>query len=91
VISTAQISIYPLRQDHLGPTIDLVRQTLEAHGLRAEVGPMSTMVTGDAATIFAALAETFDTAARTCQVVMTFTVSNACPIPHQPSGQVRDA
>lgn len=61
MISSAQISVYPLRQEHLGPTIDSVRHALQAHGLRAEVGPMSTMVTGE--------------------VVMTFTMSNACPVP----------
>jgi uncharacterized protein YqgV (UPF0045/DUF77 family) len=81
MISSAQISAYPLRQEHLRPTIEMVRQTLEAHGLRADVGPMSTTVTGDAATVFAALADAFDKAARIGQVVMTFTVSNACPAP----------
>ncbi|MGE3919007.1 MAG: YkoF family thiamine/hydroxymethylpyrimidine-binding protein [Hyphomicrobiaceae bacterium] len=91
MISSAQISVYPLRQEHLGPTIDMVRQTLEAHGLRAEVGPKSTMVTGDAAIVFAALADAFDKAARAGQVVMTFTVSNACPVPRQPPGHERHA
>jgi len=91
MISSAQISAYPLRQEHLGPAIEMVRQTLEAHGLRADVGPMSTMVTGDAAIVFAALADAFDKAARTGQVVMTFTVSNACPVPRQPAGHERHA
>lgn len=80
MISSAQISVYPLRQEHLGPTIDTVHHTLEAHGLRAEVGPMSTIVTADAAIVFAALADAFDEAARAGPVVMTFTVSNACPV-----------
>jgi uncharacterized protein YqgV (UPF0045/DUF77 family) len=80
MISSAQISVYPLRQEHLHPTIDGVRHALEAHGLCAEVGPMSTMVTGQAAIIFAALADAFDKAAQTGEVVMTFTVSNACPM-----------
>ena len=80
MITSAQISVYPLRQEHLGPTIDGVRHALEAHGLRAKVGPMSTMVTGDAAIVFAALTDAFDRAAQTGEVVMTFTVSNACPV-----------
>lgn len=83
---SAQISLYPLRQEHLGPAIETLRETLEAHGLRAAVGPMSTMTTGEAATVFAALADAFDKAARTGQVVMTFTVSNACPVPDRPPG-----
>ena len=81
MISSAQISVYPLRQEHLGPAVEIVRQTLEAHGLQAQVGPMSTIVTGETGIVFAALAEAFDKAARTGQVVMTFTVSNACPVP----------
>ena len=81
VISSAQISVYPLRQEHLGPAVETVRETLEAHGLRAQVGPMSTIVTGETGIVFAALAEAFDKAARTGEVVMTLTVSNACPVP----------
>ena len=49
VISSAQISVYPLRQEHLGPAVETVRETLEAHGLQAQVGPMSTIVTGEEA------------------------------------------
>ncbi len=78
--SSAQISVYPLRQEHLGPAIEIVRETLEAHGLQAQVGPMSTIVTGETGIVFDALAEAFDKAARTGEVVMTFTVSNACPV-----------
>ena len=81
MISSAQISVYPLRQEHLGPAVETVRETLEAHGLRAQVGPMSTIVTGETGIVFAALAEAFDKAARTGEVVMTLTVSNACPVP----------
>lgn len=83
MISSAQISIYPLRQEHLGPAVDLVRQTLEAHGLPVEVGPMSTMVTGDAVAVFKALADAYDRAARDGQLVMTVTISNACPVGRQ--------
>ena len=86
MICSAQISAYPLRQEHLGPAIDIVRTTLEAHGLRCDVGPMSTIVTGEAALIFAALADAFDKAAQSGQVVMTFTVSNACPVRRQSPG-----
>jgi uncharacterized protein YqgV (UPF0045/DUF77 family) len=43
----AQISIYPLRQEHLSPTIQAVREVLEAHGLQPETGPMSALVVGE--------------------------------------------
>jgi uncharacterized protein YqgV (UPF0045/DUF77 family) len=78
---SAQVSIYPLRQERLTPAIAAVRVSLEAHGLRTEVGPMSTQVTGSAETLFAALGEAFVRAAAIGQVVMTITVSNACPVP----------
>jgi uncharacterized protein YqgV (UPF0045/DUF77 family) len=77
---SAQISVYPLRQDHLSPAIETVRRALEAHGLQPEVGPMSTLVTGAVEDVFAALQEAFTQAAATGQVVMTITLSNACPI-----------
>ena len=59
MIASAQISGYPLRQDRLGPAIEVVRASLVAHGLTPQVGPMSTIVVGDEAVVFAALAEAF--------------------------------
>lgn len=79
--TSAQISVYPLRQEHLGPTIESVRSALEEHGLTPQVGSMSTIVTGESGDVFAALAEAFAKAASSGQVVMTITISNACPIP----------
>lgn len=77
---SAQVSVYPLRQERLTPAIEAVKAALEAHGLSAEVGAMGTYVTGGARTLFAALGEAFVQAAGSGQVVMTITVSNACPI-----------
>lgn len=81
MIASAQISVYPIRQQHLGPAIVAVRASLEARGLSPEVGPMSTHVVGETDILFAALNEAFAKAADTGEVVMTITVSNACPIP----------
>lgn len=81
MIASAQISIYPLRQDDLGPAVDSVRAALAAHGLSPQVGPMSTLVVGEDTIVFAALGEAFATAAETGAVVMTVTISNACPVP----------
>ena len=55
--ASAQVSVYPLRQPHLGPAVDVVRDVLVAHGLAPQVG----------------------------EVVMTFSVSNACPVPNPPA------
>ena len=78
---SAQIAVYPLRQERITPAVDAVRTALLAKGLAPEVGPMSTMVTGEAGTVFAALGEAFERAAAAGHVVMTITVSNACPVP----------
>lgn len=77
---SAQISLYPLRQEHLSPAIEVVRTVLCAHGLQVEVGPMSTLVTGAVEEVFAALQEAFVKATATGHVVMTITLSNACPV-----------
>jgi uncharacterized protein YqgV (UPF0045/DUF77 family) len=54
---SAQISIYPLRQEELSPAVNAVREALKASGLTPVVGPMSTFVTGDSATVFSAIQE----------------------------------
>lgn len=79
--ASAQIAIYPLRQDRLTPAVTAVQAALTAGGLHTEPGPMSTMVVGDSDAIFAALARAFAGASALGHVVMTITVSNACPIP----------
>lgn len=76
---SAQISVYPLRQERLSPAIQAVSDALVAAGLHPEIGPMSTLVTGEAAVVFAALKEAFLQAAALGQVVMIVTLSNACP------------
>ena len=77
----AQIAVYPLRQEHLSPAIDVVMGTLTARGLSPQVGPMSTIVTGDLDVVLGALGEAFAHVAATGHVVMTVTLSNACPVP----------
>ena len=48
MVASAQIAIYPLRQDRLTPAIEVVQQTLRGHGLEVQSGPMSTYVVGEA-------------------------------------------
>jgi len=79
--ASAQIAIYPLRQGRLTPAVEAVRQALRDHGLQAVTGPMSTYVAGEDAAIFAALQDAFARASSLGHVVLTVTVSNACPIP----------
>jgi uncharacterized protein YqgV (UPF0045/DUF77 family) len=83
VTVSAQISLYPLRQEKLSPAIAVLRRALESEGLEAQVGPMSTLVTGDASRVFAALQVGFEQAALGGSIVMVVTVSNACPAREQ--------
>jgi uncharacterized protein YqgV (UPF0045/DUF77 family) len=53
---SVQISVYPLRQEHLSPA---VKAELNAHGLRPEFGGMSTQVVGETEVVFAALRDAF--------------------------------
>jgi uncharacterized protein YqgV (UPF0045/DUF77 family) len=83
MVISAQLSVYPLRQDQLSPAIQAVRQVLTAAGLQPEVGPMSTLVTGEVEVLFTALREAFLRAAAMGHVVMSVTLSNACPVGDQ--------
>jgi uncharacterized protein YqgV (UPF0045/DUF77 family) len=80
MLISAQVSVYPLRQDHLSPAIRAVGDVLREAGLQLQVGPMSTLVTGEAEVVFAALREAFLHTAATGHVVMSVTLSNACPV-----------
>ena len=82
--ASAQIAVYPLRQDRLAPAIEAVHQALRDHGLHAETGPMSTYVAGEDQALFAALQDAFARAAGLGPIVMIVTLSNACPIPDSP-------
>jgi len=81
---TAQVSLYPLRQESLSPAIDEALQTFREHGLSVESGAMSSVISGDDTAIFAALQEAFRRVAEQGQVVMVVTFSNACPTPGKP-------
>ena len=78
---TAQVSLYPLRQDDLSPSIDAVVNALDREGVESQTGAMSTLVWGDDEKVFPALLDAFRQAAGIGQTVMTITVSNACPWP----------
>ncbi len=78
---SAQISIYPLRQDDLSSSVDAVAEALARHGLERRIGSMSTLAWGDDEKIFSALLDAFRAAAARGQTVMVITVSNACPLP----------
>jgi uncharacterized protein YqgV (UPF0045/DUF77 family) len=78
---TAQVSLYPLREDDLSPSIDAVTSALARHGIERQTGAMSTLVWGDDEKVFPALVDAFREAAARGHVVMVVTMSNACPWP----------
>jgi uncharacterized protein YqgV (UPF0045/DUF77 family) len=77
---SAQIAIYPLGQERLTPAVRTVSDALIARGLGPSIGPMSTLVTGELDAVVDGLRQAFRAAAETGHVVMTVTLSNACPI-----------
>jgi len=78
---SAQVSLYPLRQFSIGPTIRDTVRILREHGLKVEMGPMSTLVWGEEEVVFAALQQAFHRATEGGDAVMVVTFSNACPRP----------
>ena len=81
VAVSAQVSLYPLRQTRLDPTIRRALAIFERHGLEVQAGAMSTLIWGDEERVFRALQEAFREASLTGEVVMVVTLSNACPLP----------
>ena len=77
---SAQISLYPLRQSHLGPAISTLAETLRASGLDVQPGTMSTVVIGDSDKVFDSMKLSFQSAAARGDVVMVVSLSNCCPI-----------
>ncbi len=76
---SAQLSVYPLRQPELSPTIDETLEICRVYDLDVQPGGMSTVLTGDDEQVFAALKGAFRAAAARGDVVMVVTLSNACP------------
>lgn len=81
---TAQVSLYPLRQEHLSPAINAALAIWRDRGLDVHPGPMSTLIAGNEETVWDALRAAFAAAAANGETVMVVTVSNACPWPPSP-------
>lgn len=78
---SAQVSLYPLRQESIGPVIREAVCHFGEHGLSVRVGEMSTLVWGEEQVLFDAVQKAFHQAAEQGDVVMNITFSNACPEP----------
>ncbi len=80
MLITAQVSLYPLRQESLSPAIGTAVSIFREHGLEVTEGTMSTQVYGDDGPVFNALQDAFKAGAAQGNVVMVVTISNACPV-----------
>jgi uncharacterized protein YqgV (UPF0045/DUF77 family) len=87
---SVQVSLYPLRQPHLGPTISKVLEVFRARGLEVRPGTMSTVVVGDTDAVFDGLKASFQSAAALGDVVMMASISNCCPASAADSGSFRN-
>ena len=83
-VISAQVSLYPLWQESIGPAIREAVRIFRRYGLKTRVGEMSTLVWGEEQALFEALREAFRQAAERGDTVMTVTFSNACPSPEEP-------
>ena len=77
---SAQISLYPLKQERLSPAIERAWKILEESQLGLKKGEMSTVVSGETEEVFRAIKEVFLKTAELGPVSMVATFSNACPI-----------
>ena len=79
MIIQAEVSLYPLRTDAVGLTVERFLRDLQESGLPLEPGPMSSRVTGEVADVFSALADAFADVAAHSEGVLVVKASNACP------------
>jgi len=77
---SVQLSLYPLRQPHLGPAISKALDVFRAQGLEVTSGAMSTIIVGETDALFDALKASFQSAAALGDVVMVASISNCCPV-----------
>jgi uncharacterized protein YqgV (UPF0045/DUF77 family) len=75
---SAQVSLYPLRQPHVSPSIARVLEVFRARGLEIRPGAMSTVVIGESDTVGDALTASVQSAAALGDVVMVASISNCC-------------
>ena len=79
--TAAQISLYPLRQERIGPPIREAVRILQEHDLQVRLSEMNTFVRGAEEEVFAALREVYHRAVGRGDVVLVITLTNACPAP----------
>jgi uncharacterized protein YqgV (UPF0045/DUF77 family) len=80
-VVTAQVSLYPLRQESMAPVLHDTLEILRESALEVQPDAISTLLVGDENAIFAAVQQAFHHAAEQGQVLMVVTLSNTCHAP----------
>lgn len=75
----ATVAVYPIGQPD-NAAIERAIEALRGAGVVKEVRAMHTELAGDAEAVFGALRDAFRAAASLGGVVMTVSISNACPV-----------
>jgi uncharacterized protein YqgV (UPF0045/DUF77 family) len=78
-IMGCQFSIYPLRQDDVGPAIRDALEAVNAEGCTVRVGNLSTLLTGSEDQVFSALRAAYRAAQRHGSAVMAATFAAGMP------------
>ncbi len=76
----AEVSVYPLGTDKIGELVNNFIDELKNSGLVFSSGPMSTILSGDADSVFDSLREAFKNIALDNQTMLIMKISNACPV-----------
>jgi len=78
---SAQMSVYPLRQEEVSPGIGAALDALSENAVDHDIGFMGTMVWGEDERVFKALLDAFRKASAVGKTTMVVTISNATPWP----------
>ena len=74
-----QFSVYPLRQDDIGPPVRAAVAAARSEGCSVRVGNLSTLLTGSEEQVFRALRAAFRAVQRHGSTVMTATLAAGMP------------
>lgn len=77
---SAQVSLYPLGQEPIGPPVEEAVALFRERGLLVEAGRMSTVLAGDDERVFDGVRDALRRASEAGEVVLVATFSNACPV-----------
>jgi len=80
MISSMEVSLYPLGKESLGPDIDRFLETLNSFNVTVAPGSMSTVITGETSELFRAVEAAYTSVGEGRSVVLVTKISNACPV-----------